>query len=130
MTRKNKTPNRRLPFNTKKLEAGLARLGIDTERGGLEFNRARKAALVGYVFLRRVSESASLELRSVTFGANDGLEYVRIIIRKSKNDRDEMGVFRSLNATNETMCPVTRMKNGCYNARGNPRAPRYLGRRY
>ena len=58
------------------------------------------------VFLRE-GELSAFGIRDITFGANDGLEYVRIFIWKSKWPiRD--GRFRILNATNETTRPVDR----------------------
>ena len=106
----NKTVNRRLPFNTELLEFGRMRLGIDTEQRGLEFNPSWEATLIGVMFLLRASELAALEIRDVTFVGHEGVEYVRIFIRKSKHDQEELGAFRRLNATKQRLCPVAWMR--------------------
>ena len=62
---KNKSPNRRLPFNAELLDYGREKLRIDTSRGYLDFNRAWAAMLIGFMFLLRASELGALEFRDV-----------------------------------------------------------------
>ena len=82
------------------------------------------------MFLLRASELDDLELRDIAFGGKAHLGYVRIFIRKSKNDQDAVGVFRSLNANNATLCPVARAKNGYLNAHANPKISRFPAKEY
>ena len=117
-----KSANRRLPFNTEMLEFRRGNLRADTAQGESELNRARTATLSGFMFLLRDSELDALELRDIAFGENENLEYVRISIMKSKNDQDEVGVVRSLNATNATICPVARMKMDISTCARTPRS--------
>ena len=83
--------NRRFPFNAELLEFGRVKLRIGAKQGESEFNRARAATLLGFMFLLRVSGLGALELGDITFGKNDDLEYVRIFIRKSKTAKTRWG---------------------------------------
>ena len=65
---KNKSADRRLPFNTELLDFSREKLRIDEETGTMEFYRARPSTLIGCSFLLRASELAALEFRDVAFG--------------------------------------------------------------
>lgn len=106
----NKTINRRLPFNTELLEYGRMELGVGNQSEPQEFDRALIAAPVGFAFILRAIGLAAPEWRDITFGQDDEGEYVRSFIRKSKTGREEVGVFRSLNATGERLCPYNQLK--------------------
>ena len=107
----NKTVNRRLPYNTELLEFGRKKLLIDSPSSDHRFDRAWVATLVGFMFLLRASELDALRVKDITFGEHEGARYVGIFIRKSKTDQEEFGVFRSLNETNKTLRPYSRLKS-------------------
>lgn len=121
---KNKSVNRRLPFNTDLLEYSRRELRIDEDNGEWEFARARTAALIGFTFLLRASELAALGSRDVAIGGNDWAIYARSFIRESKTDKEKVGDFRSSGETRERLRTYQRMGNWSGrqpSAKGEPR---------
>ena len=96
---RNKNVNRRLPFNTELLDFSRHKLNVGERRKGGECDRVWIATLVGFMFLLRASEMADFSVTDMTFGEYAGKRYVRISIRKSITDQEEIGAFRSLNGT-------------------------------
>ena len=68
------------------------------------------ALIVGFCFLMRGSEVANLRQKDVSFGQDGHGRYVTVFIASSKTDQSEVGVFRSLYASDSLLCPVRNLE--------------------
>ena len=107
----NKNVNRRLPLNADLLGYSRQRLGIGKIWSEESFDRAWTATLIGFLFLLRAIELASLSVKDVTFGEHDGARYVRIFIRKPKTDKRRIRSVPKLGRNRRNVAPYRMMKS-------------------